>query len=201
MVLSLPQPGRIISGSSERKGSGMIIPFSPRHYEYTPPSGFKRSSGLRQERIMLDAIGSGNLGRLNVYRPDMEAGKPLDLDEGRMAVWCYNITHLGQEITPALINGSQIHRTVYSMQSDELAEILERERQRAEQFAPGLFSPKEPIGRFTAARRYLGVLVQRAQFEQETPEQRAKRIRRRKPVNVFQAAPANTSISSVRRVA
>ncbi len=86
MVLSLPQAGRVISGPSERKGSGMIIPFSSRHYERIPPSGFKRSSGFRQEKIMLDAIGSGNLGRLNVYRPDMETDRPLDFDEGRMAV-------------------------------------------------------------------------------------------------------------------
>ncbi len=204
MALSLAQVGMPIGGSMvERRGSGVIIPF-PRH-KLIPLSEFRRSSGIKQERTLLTAIANSNLEAVDTYRPDMQVHRPLDFDEERMAVWGYNLTHLDRKITPELIRGSQIHRTVGYMRPGiltRLAAIYERERQRVKRFARGLYSPAEDVDRFTAARRYWGVLQQRVLFEQETPQQREKRIIWGKPIIIFDATPAkDVRDSSARLIA
>ncbi len=145
-------------GLDSRTSTGRILVAHPDN-----AAEFWQLPGLTQEYILLRDYAAGKRDEIARLRPDFEMSRPLEPDEVRVADWTYEITRREVPITPPISETddglfSLIHHSVYSMSKNELAGVLERERQRAIEFSPGLFAPAEPIGRFTAARRYRAIL-------------------------------------------
>ena len=140
---------------------------------------FRGLDGINQETVLISLLKRGNVGKVNELRPDFEMDRPLDYDEKRMADWTSAITSRDVPITAPAHDDqdtlfAQIHHTAYSMPKNDLAAILENERQRKIKFTPGLFAPAQPIERFTAARRY------RAMLEVQVAKEEARESTRKK---------------------
>lgn len=200
----------------KRRPHRVVTP--PRQSLPLSPEEFRMADGIMQEKALLAAIEKGDTALVATYRPDMDPYKPLLLDEKRMAIWTHNIAQRPDEIRAPQTDiednlFAQIHHRTFHFQGgnnyneqyragqESLARQLELERQRAQMFSPGQFSPSENIGEFSAARRYFGLLTEIVRFNSETPEQRAKRQRKGEPILIFQAGSGRFSRRSSKTTA
>lgn len=159
VALELPpsQPER----GSESRPTVYINPQLVRPDEFL---GFK---GTVQENILISLLETGDKTKIQELRPDFgKMDEPLSYDEQRMALWTGEIVKSPNPITVPVLQTdnplfSQILHTVYldyKNRQPELAAILEEERQRKIMFDGAMFTPAKNIGKFTAARRYRGIL-------------------------------------------
>lgn len=178
---------------------GEILQFRPRatlpEGLTTPniaPEQLQELTGFQQESVFISLIENGNLKKVDGLWKAMNALEPLDMlrDDRRVALWTWQSSHSPKPITPDNHEEyfGQLNRTVPSLGKEKLAQILERERQRAIEFAPGMFFPMEDIGIFTAPRRYFTILSEFVRWEKESKAEINKRISWDKPVIIFDSS-------------
>ncbi len=134
------------------------------------PEGFNSLEGNMQEAVLLNLMETDNKDQIRKLRPDFEIDRPLTYDEKRLSEWTASITSHEEPILAPRIEiedglFAQIHHTVYYdfEKREDLAVVLERERQRRIQFTPGQFAPSENLGKYSAAIRYRGNLERQIQ--------------------------------------
>jgi len=125
------------------------------------PESFQNLDGYLQQASLLSLLRSGDIEKIDELRPDVRANEPPTKDEITMGFLVREITKRGKPIIVPPIDipdslFAQIYALGYPASKQNLAAVLERERQRAQiEFPKSLFTPAENIGSFTAARRYL----------------------------------------------
>ena len=129
------------------------------------PESFQNLDGYMQQTSLLSLLGSGDVMKIDELRPDVRVSEPPTKEEITMGFLVREITKREKPITVPPIDipdslFAQIYALGYPATQQNLAAVLERERQRTQiEFPKSLFTPAENIGSFTAARRYLTNLL------------------------------------------